>query len=47
MRVPDEGAVDDGDPPVGGYVGQRGGGAFGTGDRADVEPERPELVFKR
>ncbi|GLV99213.1 hypothetical protein Slala05_28450 [Streptomyces lavendulae subsp. lavendulae] len=47
MRVPDEGAVDDGHPLVGRYAGQRGSGAFGTGDRADVEPERAELVFKR
>ncbi|MCX5381389.1 hypothetical protein [Streptomyces sp. NBC_00091] len=47
MRVPDEGAVDDGDPLVGRYAGQRRDGAFGTGDRADVEPERPELVLER
>jgi hypothetical protein len=45
--VPDEGTVDDGHPLVGGYGGQRGGGLFGTGDRADVEPERAELVFER
>ncbi|MCX5193357.1 hypothetical protein OOK31_05550 [Streptomyces sp. NBC_00249] len=43
----DEGAVDDGDPLGGRYVGQRGGGVLGIGDRADVEPEGPELVFKR
>ncbi|MET9607714.1 hypothetical protein ABZZ17_22040 [Streptomyces sp. NPDC006512] len=43
----DEGAVDDGHPLVGGYVGQGGGGVFGTGDRTDVEPEGQELVRKR
>ncbi|MEU8437285.1 hypothetical protein AB0F18_31190 [Streptomyces sp. NPDC029216] len=45
--MPDEAAVDDGDPLAGRYGGQGPGGVFGCGDRADVEPERTELVFKR
>ncbi|GAA3374604.1 hypothetical protein GCM10017750_08690 [Streptomyces racemochromogenes] len=47
MRVPDEGAVDDGHPLLGRDPGQDAGGVFGTGGRADVEPERPELVLER
>ncbi|MEU8774437.1 hypothetical protein [Streptomyces sp. NPDC048606] len=43
----DEGAVDHRHPLVGRYVGQRGGGVLGPGDRADVEAERAELVLER
>ncbi|MFD6185986.1 hypothetical protein [Streptomyces goshikiensis] len=48
--MPDEPAVDDGDPLVGGYAGQRGGDLIGVlgvplpGDGADVEAERAQPV---
>ncbi|MFE3789069.1 hypothetical protein [Streptomyces goshikiensis] len=56
MHVPDELTVDDGDPLVGGYAGQRGGDLIGVrgvrsvlggpwpGDGADVEAERAQPV---
>ncbi|MFI5638636.1 hypothetical protein ACIA8H_14590 [Streptomyces goshikiensis] len=50
MHVPDELAVDDGDPLVGGYAGQCGGDLIGVrgvalpGDGADVEAERTQPV---
>ncbi|KIF06272.1 hypothetical protein PL81_08445, partial [Streptomyces sp. RSD-27] len=47
VRVPDEAAVDDGHALRGRNVGQGRGGVLGSGDLADVEPERTELVFKR
>ncbi|WP_229873779.1 hypothetical protein [Streptomyces cirratus] len=43
----DETAVDDGDPLVGRYAGQGARGVFGSGDRADLEAERPQLVGER
>ncbi|WP_241845823.1 hypothetical protein [Streptomyces sp. MJM1172] len=54
--MPDELAVDDGDPLVGGYAGQCGGDLIGVrgvrgvlgvplpGDGADVEAERAQPV---
>ncbi|MEV7544227.1 hypothetical protein [Streptomyces sp. NPDC089915] len=45
--MPDEARVDDGHPLPGRHAGQGRGGVFGSGDRADVEPEETELVFKR
>ncbi|MFD3554076.1 hypothetical protein [Streptomyces goshikiensis] len=51
--MPDEPAVDDGDPLVGGYAGQRGGDLIGVlgvlggplpCDGADVEAERAQPV---
>ncbi|MFD6972359.1 hypothetical protein [Streptomyces sp. NPDC059979] len=45
--MPDERAVHDGHPLVGGYAGQYGGGVLGTGGRADVEAEAAQLVRER
>ncbi|MFD7910831.1 MULTISPECIES: hypothetical protein [unclassified Streptomyces] len=45
--MPDEGAVHDGHPLVGGDARQRGGGVVGTGGRADVEAEGAQLVRER
>ncbi|WP_328928731.1 hypothetical protein OG429_32025 [Streptomyces sp. NBC_00190] len=45
--MPDEGAVHDGHPLVGGYGGQRGGGVLGTGGGPDVEAEGAQLVSER
>ncbi|MEV6728202.1 hypothetical protein [Streptomyces sp. NPDC051364] len=47
MDVPDEGAVDDGNTLVGGYAGQRRGGVFRPGGRADVEAKGAQLVGER
>ncbi|MEU6210349.1 hypothetical protein ABZ891_10620 [Streptomyces sp. NPDC047023] len=47
MHVPDEGAVDDGHPLVGGYAGQCGCGFRGPGGRSDVEAEGAQLVRER
>ncbi|MFI5979312.1 hypothetical protein ACIQWR_14935 [Streptomyces sp. NPDC098789] len=44
MQVSDEFTVDDRDPLVGGYGGQRGGGACRVGRGLDVEAERSQLV---
>ncbi|WUC82276.1 hypothetical protein OHS33_30370 [Streptomyces sp. NBC_00536] len=45
--MPDEFTVDDRDPLVGGYGGQRGGGVSRSGGGLDVEAERPQLVRER
>ncbi|MEW2413206.1 hypothetical protein AB0953_05725 [Streptomyces sp. NPDC046866] len=45
--MPDERAVHDGHPLVGGYSGQRSGGLFGAGCGADVEAEGAQLVGER
>ncbi|MEU6311394.1 hypothetical protein [Streptomyces sp. NPDC047014] len=45
--MPDEGAVHDGDPLVGGYAGQCGGGVPGAGGGADLEAEGAQLVSER
>ncbi|MGW0751491.1 hypothetical protein [Streptomyces sp. NPDC002587] len=45
--MPDERAVHDGHPLVGGYGGQRGGGGLGADGGADVEAEGAQLVSER
>ncbi|MFD9355243.1 hypothetical protein [Streptomyces sp. NPDC060031] len=45
--MPDEPAVHDGHPLVGGYGGQRGGGLFRCGGGTDVEAEGAQLVGER
>ncbi|WP_328787788.1 hypothetical protein [Streptomyces sp. NBC_00273] len=45
--MPDEGAVHDGHPLVGGDARQRSGDLVGTGGRADVEAEGAQLVRER
>ncbi|MEV6952604.1 hypothetical protein [Streptomyces sp. NPDC051183] len=45
--MPDELAVHEGHPLIGGYGGQRGGGVIGGGGAADVESEGAQLVGER
>uniref|UniRef100_A0AAU2JX87 Uncharacterized protein n=1 Tax=Streptomyces sp. NBC_00049 TaxID=2903617 RepID=A0AAU2JX87_9ACTN len=45
--MPDEGAVHDGHPLVGGYAGQCGSGVVRPAGGADVEAEGTQLVRER